>query len=221
MAANGYVLGGAGSRFAVVPARNLLHAPTEEQARRLVEAGLHEHGQRFTRQLQQLAQELGGLGHDDPIGVVVDALVRGRLVAVRWDEPTPPLSEAEPIELRELGGGEVIEPMVGGDTREPSPPLQTTWLSFEVVDERGRPVDHGRFEVIVDGRLHVGELLPDSRPRYEPVRVGATAELRLEGLRWDWEPGSDDPTKPGGGDDPTKPSGGDDPPSPAAATTPP
>lgn len=197
-----------GARYALVARRDVYEHLDERAARRLVEEGLREHGHRFARQLEDLAQRLGGRDHD-PVVAVIDALVAGRLVAVRWNPPVRLMSEPEYTELHDMGGGDVDGPIVGGDPREPVAALRTTWLSFDVVDDRGEPIGAGRFGAAIDGRGQGGPL-DGERHRYDMLRESAEAALRLEDIVWPFEPGvPDKPTTPSVLDDPAGPVGPD------------
>lgn len=186
----------AGARYALVARRDVCEPLDERAARRLVDEGLREHGHRFARQLEELARQLGASMARDPARVVVDALVAGRLVTVRWNEPAPLMSEPEYVELRDIGGGDVEGPLVGGDPREPAAALRTTWVSFDVVDDRGEPVGAGRFGAAIDGRGDGGALDAEVH-RYDMLRENAAAALQLRDIVWPFDPRAhDEPVAP-------------------------
>ncbi len=196
-----------GARYALVARRDVNAHPDERAARRLVEEGLREHGHRFARELEALAQQLGGWRARNPARAVIDALVAGRLVAVRWDAPVQRMSEPEYIELRDIPGAHIDGPIPGGPPREPVAPLRTTWLSFDVVDDRGQPIPSGRFGAAIDGRGDGGPLDGEVH-RYDMLREGAAASLQLEDIFWPFEPGViDEPVTPPVVDDPAQPLG--------------
>jgi hypothetical protein len=110
--------------------------------------------------------------------IIADALVSGRLVAVR-DELDPMLfDEEEIIDLHDL-----IDPDARDDPYhpiDPTPPEpQLTWLSFEVVDDRGERLDGG-YVCTIDGTPDEGPLAKQKHA-YEDLRPAARADLEL---RW-------------------------------------
>jgi hypothetical protein len=88
--------------------------------------------------------------------------------------------------------------------REPKPEAATTWVSFEVVDERGVPAD-GRYRIALAAREEAGELARRGH-RFDALPETVQVELAVEHLRWD------DivpiPAAPQRGDDPSSVSDG-------------
>ena len=174
------------ARYALLRTSAVRPAPSEAAARRFVEQGLQEHGAAFARQLEALAEQLGGVGSGDAASRVIDGLVSGRLVTVVFDGASPLMSEPEHTDLSELGTGHRELPTgpsvpLPGSGPTPLPAQEYTWLSFDVVDEQGTPIELGHFRLALDGRGHDGPL-DGSEKRYDQLRREATAELELEDI---------------------------------------
>jgi hypothetical protein len=106
------------------------------------------------------------------------------------------LGAASP-EIRDIGDidGPVPAFPGGGDPSDPAgpaAPLTTTWISFEVVDDRGDPVE-GEFRVALDGAVEEGELDDETR-HYDDIREAAEVRLHLEHIRWPFD--ADEPIEP-------------------------
>lgn len=72
-----------------------------------------------------------------------------------------------------------------GPRSDPTPrekPSALTWVSFEIVDERGDPAD-GEFRCQLDAKLDAGGLQQKTH-RYDDLAVGTSSQLYAEGLRW-------------------------------------
>jgi hypothetical protein len=194
-----------GSRYVVVPRSQVEQRPSELDARRLVEDALREGGVGTAAGLERLAEGLVGRAVEstrEAAGIVVRGLVEGRLVAVAWPSSTRALAAVEVTDLRTLGGWEVEEPLRSRVTpRDPTPVEPTTWVSFEVVDERGVAAD-GSFRVALDGRVEEGAL-EQKRHRFDGLRPAGPVQLVVEDIRWDatthpHAPWHEDDPRPGG-----------------------
>ena len=112
------------------------------------------------------------------------------LVARLWVEGVLTVIAARPS-VRLLDAPQIrdlVEPHHLGDLGEPpkpTPAVQPTelsWVSFEIVDDRGEPSD-GQFRCQLDARLEAGELDRQSH-RYDDLRPETSAQLYAEALRW-------------------------------------
>jgi hypothetical protein len=174
------------TNYAIVRSRDELSFFDEADARALVRR-LVEENVSGARQIVDLAEELTGDYHhslSDAIGTVARALMRGDVVGLRVDAEPEPLGRAA-RQVRDLRDPTPDAPHVGPrDTPrdEPAPQVRT-WLSFEVVDDRGQPL-LGEFRVAIDADEDAGEL-DDTTRRYDDIRAEADARLRLDLLRWD------------------------------------
>lgn len=159
---------------------------SEEAARRLVEEGVRDGGIGFEQELERMAEALvGGMlaRRSEAVEIVARALVEGRLVAVALREPLRTLAGVEVTDLRALGGREVVEPLRPREPLDRPLPPAHTWLSFEVVDDRGVPA-HGRYRIALDARVEEGEL-DERRHRFGELHEAVQARVLVEDLRWD------------------------------------
>jgi hypothetical protein len=190
------------SRYVVVPRTQVLQRLSGLAARRLLDDALREGGVAIATELERVAEQLVGRplgGMREATAILVRALVEGRLVAVALPRPVRTLAEVEATDLRTLGGWEVEEPLRDPtDPSEPPPLVPTTWVSFEVVDERGVPAD-GRYRIELDARLEHGELV-QRRHRFDGLPEAVRVDLTVEDLRWD--DASPRPDAPSRDDDP-------------------
>jgi hypothetical protein len=190
------------SRYVIVPRAHIDRRPSELAARRLLDDALREGGPSTAGALERLAEELAGRevrGPREATAILVRALSEGRLVAVALPRPVRPLAEVEPTDLRTLGGWDVDAPLQPRVTPlTPQPVAPTTWVSFEVVDERGASAD-GRYRITLDARLEHGELA-QRRHRFDGLPEAVRVDLTVEDLRWD--DASPRPDAPSRDDDP-------------------
>lgn len=152
----------------------------------MLEDALGESGPGLREDLRRCAEQLlGGRaieGTREAIGVVARALAEGRLVAVAMPERARVLSDVEATDLREIGGWEVDDPLGPGDGPLLRPEA-TTWVSFEIVDERGVPAQ-GHYRVALDASVEEGEL--EARPHhFDGLRETVQVRMLAEALRWD------------------------------------
>lgn len=174
------------SRYVVVPRSQVEQRPSDLAARWLVEDALREGGVATAAALERLAEELVGRaveGVREAAEIVVRGLIEGRLVTVAWPRVERALAEVDAVDLRTLGGWEVEEPLRNRvPPREPTPVEPTTWVSFEIVDERGVAAE-GRYRIALDGRVEEGEL-ERQRHRFDGLRPAGPVQLRVEDIRW-------------------------------------
>ena len=145
---------------------------------------------------------------DDLTELVARLWVEGVLAVVVTRAPARPVDAPT---VRDL-----VEPHHLGDLGQPTDPAAPprerpaalTWVSFEIVDERGQPAD-GEFRCQLDAKLDAGGLEQRAH-RYDELPVGTSSQLYAERLRWPSstvdEPGitvADDapPESPPAGDD--------------------
>lgn len=191
------------SRVVVVPRSQVAERLTMVAARGLVEDALREGGPSAAAALERLAEALVWrpiAGSREAAQIVAEGLVEGRIVAVTLSPATGPLADAEVTDLRMLGGWPDDPLHPPGEPPAPAPTEPTTWISFEVVDERGVPAD-GRFRLALDGRTE-HDALARRRHRFEALLRAGPAELEVQELRWD-EP-APGPHVPGPSDAPAE-----------------
>lgn len=111
--------------------------------------------------------------------IIAEALVSGRLVAVRDESEPMFFDEEEIIDLHDL-----IDPDAHDDPYHPIDPTprepDLTWLSFEVVDDQGRLLDGG-YVCTIDGKPEEGPLAKEKHA-YDELRPAARADLDLRFL---------------------------------------
>ncbi|MEM7155172.1 MAG: hypothetical protein AAF799_20155 [Myxococcota bacterium] len=169
------------ARYAVVSSANLRAGLSRDAAQRLLTEGLQNSGRSFERRVTELAEKLGGSPSRNPTSVVIEALVSGRLVVVRMEDGLGLMAEPVMTDLQELGDlGEPLAADIPPPSSEPEP--ATTWVSFEVVDEKGRPAD-GEFRLGLDARVISGGL-DQQVHRVDGLREAVRVELFVEQLRW-------------------------------------
>jgi hypothetical protein len=192
-----------GARCIVVPRAWLDTRPSELAARWLVEDALREGGIATAAALERLAESLVGRTVEstrEAAQIVIRGLVEARLVAVQWPTEERTLAGVEVTDLRTLGNWEVDEPGRPGGPPAPPPPVpveSTTWVSFEVVDERGEAAD-GRYRIGLDAHAEEGEIARRGH-RFDGLREAVRVQLLVEDLRWD---PTAQPNAPWRGDDP-------------------
>lgn len=191
------------SRILVVPRRDVSPPPSETAARRLLDDALRDGGTGVAAELERLAEGLVGraeVSRREAVAIVARALVEGRLVAVALPRPERALAAVETTDLRTLVVWEVEEPLRARVTPpDPQPVATTTWVSFEVVDERGAAAD-GRYRIALDSSEGEGELGRRGH-RFDALSEVVRVELAVEDLRWD--DAMPRPIAPQRGDDPS------------------
>ena len=115
---------------------------------------------------------------EEAVEILADAIASGTLVAVRHHADARLLDdEMEDIEdLVDPSARD--EPWIPIDPRPVEPDL--TWLSFEVMDDRGHRLDGG-YVCTIDARPEEGPLAKEKH-HYPDLRHGAQAELELRFL---------------------------------------
>jgi outer membrane protein OmpA-like peptidoglycan-associated protein len=175
-----------GETYAVLRA-DTLEAPDEYWARQLVERILDEDPGAAGR-LVDLAESLTGewsMNVADAMATVARAIARGDLVVLRdrGEDDKLRSSKTQPHDLRDIGDDvDPDGPVSPGGGRDAPAPMTRTWISFEVVDDRGEPVV-GEFRVAIDADEDSGKT-EDGKQFYDDVRAEADARLRLDLLRW-------------------------------------
>ena len=167
-----------------------LDAPDESRARRLVQHILDE-DPGAGRRIVALAESLTGewsMTVADAVATVSRAIARGDLVVLRerTDDDALHPSDIQPHDLRDVGDDPVVPVGPGGGGRDAPAPMTRTWISFEVVDDRGQPMI-GEFRVAIDADEDSGRT-EDGRRFYDDVRAEADARLRLDLLQWEVGP---------------------------------
>ena len=181
--------------YGLVPARDILSPPDDVAVARDRLArldGLDEHTVR--RMLDENGLLPLSFRHgDDLLELLARAWVRRLITIIDHRAPARLLDGPE---VRDLVPPRALGELPSGPVPGPEPGETTpTWVSFEVVDDQGTPVD-GAFRCQLDARLEGGELQQVPH-RFEGLEPGASAQIYLEMLRWPVDPPGDpvaDPT---------------------------
>jgi len=168
--------------YELARARDVLRAPYDVEAARRQLERIEGWTETAARAVLESIDRMPLLrpADEDLTELVARLWVEGVLSAVVTPSPVRPVDAPE---VRDL-----VEPHHLGDLGHPSRPSPSerpsalTWVSFEIVDERGQPAD-GEFRCRTDAKLDGGSLERRTH-RYGDLPPGSSSQLYAEGLRW-------------------------------------